>query len=103
MPRSSATTGTRSWSMRHFVNTSWTPFVWKALPEFDSRWLRTAIPIIVVVSVGLLLAPDIVVEELRLNPDATRETRKTKSEFWGDLKTAWKRAREMHGTRLEPS
>jgi beta-lactamase superfamily II metal-dependent hydrolase len=50
--------------------------------------------------IGLLLAPDIVVDELRINPDATRHTRKVSREFWGDLKVAWRAARDMHGTRI---
>lgn len=50
--------------------------------------------------IGLLLDPKIVVEELRINPDATRQTKGVRRKFWDDLKVAWLCAKEMHGTKL---
>lgn len=45
--------------------------------------------------ISLLLAPQIAVSEVRCNPDAMR-----RSDFWGDFKVAFRKARERHGTRL---
>jgi beta-lactamase superfamily II metal-dependent hydrolase len=50
--------------------------------------------------IGLLLDPRIVVEELRINSDATRQTQGVRRKFWEDLKVAWLRAKKMHGTKL---
>ncbi len=45
--------------------------------------------------IGLLLDPSFVVEEIRINPDATK-----RRFFWDDLKVAWKDAHDRNGTRL---
>lgn len=45
--------------------------------------------------ISLLLAPDIVVREVRCNPDSVR-----RSQFWGDFKFAVRHAKNTHGTRL---
>ena len=45
--------------------------------------------------IGLLLDPSVVVEEIRINPDATK-----RRAFWDDLKIAWKDANNRNGTRM---
>lgn len=50
--------------------------------------------------IGLLLAPDIVVDEFRVNADATRFTNTSRKKYWGDLKAALQWANSEQGTRL---